>query len=135
MSARPRLVEEGRLLFFCYWLPPVGQGVAFVLGRVLGQFDLSNVTLVTGRREGQEGIGGAHLRRFDVPSWWPEEDLALKIGGLRLHLPLRAIGNMAVGVRAGLYGARWLRQPESRGVVAVYPKQHFLLAGCIAACF
>src|SRR6185312_5777479 len=105
LSARPRLVEEERLLFFSYWLPPVGQGVAFVLGRVLGQFDLSNVTLVTGRREGQEGIGGANLRRFDVPSWWPEEDLALKIGGLRLHLPLRAIGNMAVGVRAGLYGA------------------------------
>lgn len=135
MSARSRLVEEGQLLFFSYWLPPVGQGVAFVLGRVLGQFDLSNVTLVTGRREGQEGIGGAHLRSFDVPSWWPDEDLALKIGGVRLHLPLRAIGNMAVGVRAGLYGARRLRQPESRGLVAVYPKQHFLLAGCIAACF
>jgi glycosyltransferase involved in cell wall biosynthesis len=128
---KPALLDEGRLLCLCYFLPPIRNGVAFVVGTLLAQFDLRNVVLFTGRRDGQYAIDGAEVRRFDVPSWWPEEDVALG----RLHLPVRAVGNALSGVSAGLHAWRLLRRAETRGLFVVYPKQHFLFAACLATAF
>jgi hypothetical protein len=114
-------------------------GPAFVIDTLLGQLDLDSVTIFSGvpeRHPLRPDISlrtDAPVRPFDVPVWWPQEDRRIGIGSRTLPLRLRAIGNVAVGIRVAFAAARLLRQHDVRGLLVVYPKQHFLLGGCLAA--
>jgi glycosyltransferase involved in cell wall biosynthesis len=132
VSDRPRLVEDGGLLILSYFMPPMSVGPAFVIDALLGSLDLSGSLVFTGR----PGRYGAHrdtpsrvnadVRRFDLPGWWPESDGLLR---------LRGIGNVLVALRVALAAVRVLHRREIRGLLVVYPKQHFLLAGTLASLF
>ncbi|MHB8469202.1 MAG: glycosyltransferase family protein [Gaiellaceae bacterium] len=131
MSGRPRLVDEGGILVLSYFYPPMSNGPAFVLSALLGQLDSSGSVVFAGepdRYSDYRDLGPsseAGVRRFDVPAWWPLEDRPL--------LRLRVLGNLLVAARVTVEAVRTLRRRELRAVLAVYPKQHFLLAGVLAS--
>ncbi len=134
MSGERRLlVEDGKLLVLSWAFPPMPIGTAFVIGTLLSPFDPEGVIVFAG----DPGKNGDHppglaVRRYDLPRWWPE-DTVLRLGRFELPLRLRALGNVAVGLRAAAAAARVLRRRDVKGVLAVYPKQHFLLAACVAS--
>src|SRR5436305_300768 len=71
------------------------------------------------------------VRRRDVPRWWPADDVIARVGDRRVRLPLRAVGNVLVGLVVALEAVRTLRDERMRALLVVYPKQHFLLAGAL----
>lgn len=128
---RARLIEDGGVLVLSYFFPPMSNGPVFVLSTLLAELDTSGSLVFAGEpdRYSEHRDEGSHVdaevRRFDIPSWWPQED--------RPPLRLRSLGNLGVAVRVSLEAVRALRRPELRAVLAVYPKQHFLLAGYLGS--
>jgi glycosyltransferase involved in cell wall biosynthesis len=124
---KPRL--DG-LLILSYFFPPMSNGPAFVMESLLAQLDVRGSTVYCGR----PGRYSDHLdrpsrvdttvRQFDLPP-----GLSLADGRLRLGAAANVLLSLALAVSA----ARTLRRPEIRGLLVVYPKQHFLLAALLAA--
>lgn len=135
MSAPERLLPEGGLVIAAYAFPPMSAGPAFILDRLLGRFDLGETVIFAGEPHGYTGhadeFGESHARvvRMDVPARWPARDRR----ALGVPLRVRTAGNLLVASRLAVSLARALRRPEARALLAVYPKQHFLLAACLAA--
>jgi hypothetical protein len=134
-----RLVDRGRVLVLSYYFPPISAGPTFVIRTLLGQFDLSGMTIFSGNparyplHRDASLLTGADVRRYDVPSWWPLDDAEVSLGIWRVRVRARALGNVLVALRVALASLRELRKRETRALLAVYPKQHFLLAACLAS--
>ena len=140
MTAGGRLVDSGRILVLAYYFPPVSAGPTFVLQALVGQFDPSSIRVFSGdpalyplQIDASLSTSGTEVRRYDVPRWWPTEDGELRLGGRRIRVRARAFGNVFVAFRVAVASVRELRRPETRALLAVYPKQHFLLAACLAS--
>jgi hypothetical protein len=139
VSARPRLVEEGGIVVVAYSFPPVSNGPAFILDRILGELDLGDTVVFAGETHGYADHAErsrrtvADVRHRDVPRWWPARDRDLRVGRLRLPLRTRTAGNLLVAGRVAWETARALHRPDARGLLAVYPTQSFLLAALLAA--
>jgi len=139
MSAKPRLLEDGGLVVVAYSFPPVSNGPAFILDRILGEFELGDTVVFAGETHGYADHAedvrrtAADVRHRDVPRWWPARDRDLRVGPVRVPLRARTAGNLLVSARVAWEAARALRRPEARGLLAVYPKQSFLLAALLAA--
>jgi hypothetical protein len=137
----PRLAGDGRLLVLSYYFPPMSVGPAFVLDSIFGELDLTNVTVFTGdpNRYVHSSItdtgpaSRAEIRRFDIPEWWPAEDRRVEVLGRGVRVRFRAIGNVLVALRVALATVKELRAREDSALLVIYPKQHFLLAACLAA--
>lgn len=139
MTSQKRLVDGGRILVLSYYYPPISAGPTFVIRALLGQFDRTGMTVFSGdpmryplHRDPSLGTG-AEARRYDVPSWWPLDDAAVRIGRRVVRVRVRSLGNILVALRVAIAAARELRTPETRALLAVYPKQHFLLGACLAS--
>lgn len=136
---KPALVEGGKLLVLSYYFPPMSVGPAFVMDALMSQFDPRNTIVFMGNPDRYSSHrddlarGGLDVRLYDIPAWWASEDRFLKVGCVRIPLRLRAIGNVAVGLKVATASARLLRRNDVKGMLAVYPKQHFLLAACLAS--
>ena len=134
-AVRPRLLPEGGLVVCAYCFPPMSVGPAFILDRLLGRFDLGETVVFAGEPHGYSvhaddfGQTRAQVVRVDVPRSWPARDR--RVAGIPLRV--RTAGNLLVASRLAVSLARALRRPEARALLAVYPKQHFLLAACLAA--
>jgi len=135
---KPALIDDGKLLVLSYYFPPMAVGPAFVMHGLMSQFHPKNSIILMGdpdrysdHREPRHG--DLPVRLYDVPRWWVKEDLFLRAGPVRVPLRLRAIGNVLVGLRVAVASARLLRRSEVKGLLVVYPKQHFLLAACLAS--
>lgn len=118
------------VLVLSYFFPPMSNGPAFVADALFSELDLAGSVMFTGMpdryspfRECGADVS-AQIRRFDIPRWWPREDGVLR---------LRSFGNVLVALRVAVAAARVLRRGDIRGLLVVYPKQHFLLAGCLAS--
>jgi hypothetical protein len=116
-------------------------GPAFVIDRLLSRFDLTDTVVFTGEpdrfyaQDARPARSRVEVRRRDVPRWWAQEDSSLSVGGRRIALRLRALGNVMVAARVALEAVGALREERARALLVVYPKQHFLLGGLIAAAF
>ncbi len=138
-DSRPPLLDDGSLVVLSYCFPPMSVGPAFILERVLGRYDLADVLVFAGDArsyaEHTDAFGrtNAKVVRRDVPRWWPRRDREIRLGPVRIPLRVRTAGNLLVAVRLGLDAARALRRDEVRGLLAVYPKQSYLFAACLAA--
>jgi hypothetical protein len=138
-EAPPPLLPDGGLIVLSYYFPPMSVGPSIILDRLLSQFDLADSLVFAGKPDRYSshrdrfGAASVEVRRRDVPSWWPREDGAIMVLGRRVPVRLRALGNLLVAVRVALEAARALRAESARGLLAVYPKQHFLLASCLSA--
>jgi glycosyltransferase involved in cell wall biosynthesis len=140
MGAKPPLLDgDGGLVVVAYNFPPVSNGPAFILDRILGELELGDTVVFAGETYGYAGHAEetrrtvADVRHRDVPAWWPARDRDVRLGRVRLPLRSRTAGNLLVGARVAWEAARALRRPEARGLLAVYPKQSFLLAALLAA--
>jgi glycosyltransferase involved in cell wall biosynthesis len=139
VTPRKRLVDSGRILILSYFFPPISAGPTFVIRALLGQFHPSSMTVVAGSPAryplhiDASLSMSADVRRFDVPRWWPIEDTELRLAGRPVRVRARALGNVLVALRVALVATRELRKSQTRALLAVYPKQHFLLAACLAS--
>ena len=139
MTPQKRLVESGRILILTYYYPPISAGPTFVIRALLRQFDPSSMTIFSGDparyplHRDTSLPNSDDIRRYDVPHWWPIEDTELRLGRRAMRLRARTIGNVLVAVRVAISAVRELRKSEVRALLAVYPKQHFLLAACLAS--
>jgi hypothetical protein len=135
----PRLLDEGGIVVCSYCFPPMAVGSAFILDRVLSQFDLGETVVYAGRYHGftthldDFGKTKAEVVFRDVPRWWPRRDRELRVGKLHVPVRIRTLGNLFVSLRVAFDLARELRKPERKALLVVYPTQPFLLAGCLAA--
>lgn len=130
---RHPLLDDVKLLVLSWAFPPMPIGTAFVAGALLSSFEPDEVIVFTGDPgNGVDRSDVLDVRRYDLPRWWPQ-DVIVRIGRLQVRLRLRAVGNVAVGLRVAAAAVRLLRRDDVKGVLAVYPKQHFLLAGLLAA--
>jgi glycosyltransferase involved in cell wall biosynthesis len=138
---RPELVQGAGIVILTYYYPPMSVGPAFVLDALLAELDLGPSLILTGRPEKSTtpmdptAIVRGNVVRFDVPRWWPERDVSVRIGRFRVPIRVRALGNILVSLRVATEAARAVHRPESKALLVVYPKQNFLLAGCIASLF
>ncbi len=138
LPAAPPLVDDGRVLVLSWCFPPMPTGPAYVVNALLSRFDPAGVTVFAGKPERflahQDDLeSAARVVRYDVPAWWPSDDTSLRAGPVRVPLRARAVGNVLVGIRVALDAARTLRRDDVRALLVAYPKQHFLLAGCLAS--
>jgi glycosyltransferase involved in cell wall biosynthesis len=127
------------VLVISYFYPPMAIGPSFVMGTLLEQFDPTGLVVFSGNPEKSttpidpSKRPPVAVRRFDVPRWWPDTDTEVRILGRKLPLRPRAFGNLLVSIGVTAAALRVLRRPQTRALVVVYPKQHFLLAGLLAA--
>jgi len=134
-----RLVDTGRVVVLSYFYPPISAGPTFVICALLRQFDPSSMTIFSGDparyplHRDASLPAGEDVRRYDVPSWWPIEDTDVRFGHRAVRLRARAIGNVLIALRVAFATARELRKADVRALLVVYPKQHFLLAACLAS--
>jgi glycosyltransferase involved in cell wall biosynthesis len=134
-------VRGGGIVIVTYYYPPMSVGPAFVLDALLAELELGPSLILTGRPQKSTApidptaIVRGNVSRFDVPNWWPERDVSVRIRRLRVPIRVRALGNILVSFRVAREAARAVRRPESKALLVVYPKQNFLLAGCIASLF
>jgi len=138
-ATRPRLLEDGGLVVLAYCFPPISVGPSFLIDRLLSGFDLTDTLLFAGEpdrfhfRDDRGPATQVEVRRRDVPRWWPQDDTAVTVRHRRVPLRLRAVGNVLVALRVAVEATQALRNTRARGLLVVYPKQHFLLAACVAA--
>jgi len=134
-----RLVDRGRILVLSYYFPPISAGPTFVVRTLLRQFDPDAMTIFSGDparyplHRDASLCTSADVLRYDVPPWWPVDDRAVRLRGRSVRVRARAIGNVFVAFRVAVAAVRELRKPDTRALLAVYPKQHFLLAACLAS--
>jgi glycosyltransferase involved in cell wall biosynthesis len=127
VTGKPRL--EG-LLILSYFFPPMSNGPSFMMESLLAQLDVRGSTVFCGRPDrysdhlDRPSRVQTNVRQFDLPAWWPVSDGRLRIG---------AIGNVLAAFWVAAATVRALRRPDIRGLLVVYPKQHFLLAALVAA--
>jgi glycosyltransferase involved in cell wall biosynthesis len=127
------------VLVISYFYPPMAIGPSFVMGTLLEQFDPTGLVVFSGNPQKSttpvdpSRRPSVAVRRFDVPLWWPDADTEVRILGRKLSLRGRAFGNLLVSVGLAVAATRVLRRTQTRALVVVYPKQHFLLAGLLAS--
>jgi glycosyltransferase involved in cell wall biosynthesis len=137
---RPALVEDGKLLVLSYYFPPMSVGPAFVMDALMRRFDPRGVVVVMGDPDRysdhrEEIPRDVDVRVHDIPAWWPRDDRELGVGPVRIPLRLRALGNVGVSLKVAAESIRMVRRDDVRALLAIYPKQHFLLAACVASAF
>lgn len=137
-ARRPALVEGGKVLVLSYYYPPMSVGPAFVMDALMSRFEPRSVIVVMGdpdryAEHREEPRRGVDVEVRDIPEWWAREDRDVQVGPLRVPLRLRALGNIGVGLKVAAEAVRALRRDEVRALLTVYPKQHFLLAACVAS--
>jgi glycosyltransferase involved in cell wall biosynthesis len=127
MSSRPRL-DGFVILSYCF--PPMSNGPAFVIETLLAQLDVRKSIVYCGRPDrysdhfDRQSRVETSVRQFDIPP-----NLALPDGRLRLG----AAQNVLVALALVVSVARALKRSDVRGMLVVYPKQHFLLAAVLAS--